>query len=430
MAIFPLTLLTCRMIANVTRREMYDLVWTEPLDAVAGKLGISHWRLKDLCVQHRVPLPTAAYWRDRAAGKNPRQTIFASSTNSGIELISLDPTSPADPVVEERLERARKAAIAPRRMMKPREPNPRTIDWRRIDKPHHVISLIAHSLRRAKPDHDGIVEIGGEGLLSLRLGAGNVERAIFVLDTIVHGLEAREITCAFVGKHVEVRRGPDKVPFILAETIKRRKHEPTVDELKAEERYRLTRQRNWALPYERQYPEFDFIPTGELTITVEAWSMDQRRRSWRDNSRATLEAQLDAIIGELHGWIDYRRENRLKDERNARLRRRAEENRKRSEARTKREEERDELLDEIVEMGRKAEQLRSWIAWAADIEDAETQRMLNWSRQRLDELERALDPASFGNWLRERTLFPEIDPFTPLPGDPDPEVPPPQASPT
>ena len=143
--------------------------------------------------------------------------------------------------------------------------------------------------------------------------------------------------------------------------------------------------------------------------------MDQRRRNWRDNTRATLETQLDSIVEELHGWIDYRRNERLKDERNARLRRRAEENRKRTEARTKREEERDDLLDEIVEMDSKADQLRSWMAWAEDIEDAETRRMLSWARQRLGELERALDPASFGDWLRERTLFPEIDPFAPPP---------------
>lgn len=108
------------MIAHVTRREMYDLVWAEPLEAVAAKLGLSHWRLRDLCVQHRVPLPTAAYWRDRAAGKKPRQTIFASSVDPAVELISLDPTSPSDPVIEECLESARKAAIAPRRLMKPR----------------------------------------------------------------------------------------------------------------------------------------------------------------------------------------------------------------------------------------------------------------------------------------------------------------------
>jgi len=86
------------MIAHLTRREMYQLVWTEPLEVVASKLGISHWRLKDLCIQHRVPLPTAGYWRDKEAGKTPRQTIFVSAAHPSIELIKLDPSSPTDPV--------------------------------------------------------------------------------------------------------------------------------------------------------------------------------------------------------------------------------------------------------------------------------------------------------------------------------------------
>lgn len=54
--------------------------------------------------------------------------------------------------------------------------------------------------------------------------------------------------------------------------------------------------------------------------------------------------------------------------------------------------------------------------------------MLNWSRQRLSELERALEPASFGDWLRERTLFLAFDVFAPLPADPDLETSPPQGS--
>lgn len=416
------------MIAHVTRREMYDLIWTYPFEVVAGKLGLSHWRLKDLCVQHRVLVPTAAYWRDKAAGKTPRQTIFVSAVDPAIELIKLGPTSPADPSTGERLELARKAAAAPRRLTKPRELNQRKIEWGRVDTPHRSLSLTAHSLRRNKPDDYGVVAIGGEGLVSLRLGATTVERAIFILDTIVRGLEVREIACVFGGKHIEVSRGVDKVPFILTETIRRQKHEPTVAELKAEERYRLARQRNWAMPYERQYPELDYTPTGELAISIEVYGREQRRRNWRDNSRSTLEAQLDDVIKEMERWVDFERDWRLEQERNQRRWRRADENRNRAEARKKREGERDKLLDDIVEMGRKAEQLRSWIAWAANIEDVETRRMLSWARERLAELERAQDPASFGNWLRERKLFPEIDLFAPLPADPDLETPPPPRS--
>ncbi|MBK5961294.1 hypothetical protein CCR97_24255 [Rhodoplanes elegans] len=425
------------MIAHITRREMYDLVWAEPLDTVAGKLGISSWHLKDLCTRHRVPVPAPAYWRDKATGKDPRKTIFASSDDPTVELISLDPNSPTDSVVEQRLERARAAPIALRHVVKPRVANPRTIEWSPVEKPHKVVALTAHSLRRAKPDHDGIVEISGEGLLTLRLGADSIERVIFILDSVVRGLETRGMTCTVAGhsgeiaRHrrrygqaqVEVHRGADKVPFLLTESIKRQKHEPTVAELKAEERYRLARQRNWSLPYERQYPEFDYIPTGELAISVEAYSRDQRRRNWRDNSRATLESRIKDIIEDLDGWVESARVGRLERERSHRVWQRAEENRKRAEERKKRETARDNLVDEIVELGQKAEQLRSWIAWAGDIEDAETRRMLSWARERLSEIERALDPASFGDWLREHKLFPEIDPFASLPEDPDLDTP-------
>ena len=406
------------MIAHLTRREMYQLVWADPLEVAASRLGIPHWRLKDLCIQHRVPLPTPGYWREKKAGKTPRQTLFVSAADPSIELIKLDPSGPTDSALEARLEQARQAAAVPRRLRTPREPNPRVIEWTRVNKPHGSLSLTANALRRAK-SKEGIIEIGGESLLSLRLGAGSVERTIYLLDTIARALEPRAITCAFVGTQIRVRRGADSIPIVLAETIKRQKHDPTVDELKAEERYRRGRSRDWATPYERQYPEFDYLPTGELTISVEAWSNDRRRRSWRDNSRATLEAQLGHLVEDIEGWIDYKQDDRLQRERWERLHRRSEDNRRRGEASKKREGERDALLDEIVEMGRKAEQLRSWIAWADNIEDAETQRMLSWARYRLAALEKALDPASFGDWLRQRQLFPETDPFAPLPDDPD-----------
>ena len=291
--------------------------------------------------------------------------------------------------MEAQLEQARQAAAVPRRLRTPKEPNPRIIEWTRVNKPHGSLLLTANALRRAKSEK-GIIAIGGESLLSLRLGAGSVERTIYILDTIARALEPRTITCAFVGKQIRVCRGADSIPIVLAETIKRQKHGPTVDELKAEERYRHARSRDWATPYERQYPEFDYLPTGELTISVEAWSNDRRRRSWRDNSRATLEAQLGHLVEDLEGWIDYEQDDRLQRERWERLHRRSEDNRRRGEARKKREGERDALLDEIVEMGRKAEQLRSWIAWADNIEDAETQRMLSWARHRLRHWKRRL----------------------------------------
>jgi|GEM_PF-4148955 len=134
------------------------------------------------------------------------------------------------------------------------------------------------------------------------------------------------------------------------------------------------------------------------------------------------DSQVAEIARILSEWIDDERKRRLGRERQSRLWRRADENRQLAAARKKREDERDALIAEIVLLQAKARDLRAWIEWAAPIEDPETKRMLEWAHKRLASIERAVDPARFGDWLREKKLFPETDPFTPLPDDPDLET--------
>lgn len=70
------------------------------------------------------------------------------------------------------------------------------------------------------------------------------------------------------------------------------------------------------------------------------------------------------------------------------------------------------LIAEIVLLQAKARDLSAWIKWAAPIDDPETRRMLDWARRRLASIERAVNPGRFGDWLREKKLFPEVDPMT------------------
>jgi hypothetical protein len=103
---------------------------------------------------------------------------------------------------------------------------------------------------------------------------------------------------------------------------------------------------------------------------------------------------------------------RIEQDRQSRLWQRADENRRLAEARNKRETARDELVTEIVDLGTKAGRLRTWIELAAASGDPDSKRMVDWARQRLTAIERALNPERFGDWLRERKLFTEVDPFS------------------
>ena len=66
---------------ELTRRAMYDLVWSRPMTKVAEDLGISDVGLKKICDKHRVPTPPRGYWAKRDAGKPTKQIQFHSTSD-------------------------------------------------------------------------------------------------------------------------------------------------------------------------------------------------------------------------------------------------------------------------------------------------------------------------------------------------------------
>ena len=58
----------------ISRDELYRLVWSEPMTAVAAKFEVSSNYLARICDSLNVPCPGRGYWAKRAAGKAPVQT--------------------------------------------------------------------------------------------------------------------------------------------------------------------------------------------------------------------------------------------------------------------------------------------------------------------------------------------------------------------
>jgi hypothetical protein len=52
-----------------TRKELFDLVWREPLRSMAKALQISDVRLAKICRRANIPLPGLGYWNKKAVGK-------------------------------------------------------------------------------------------------------------------------------------------------------------------------------------------------------------------------------------------------------------------------------------------------------------------------------------------------------------------------
>jgi hypothetical protein len=63
----------------LTRRELYDLVWSVPMTKAAERLRMSAKGSGELCRRCGVPTPPRGYWAKKAAGKSVAQTPLIES---------------------------------------------------------------------------------------------------------------------------------------------------------------------------------------------------------------------------------------------------------------------------------------------------------------------------------------------------------------
>jgi hypothetical protein len=57
-----------------TRKELYDIVWKEPVVVLSRKFGISVAGLRQICVGMNIPMPPTGYWIKMQKGKQVSKT--------------------------------------------------------------------------------------------------------------------------------------------------------------------------------------------------------------------------------------------------------------------------------------------------------------------------------------------------------------------
>lgn len=54
-------------VISMTRQEFYEQVWTEPMQTLAAKYGLSGVGLAKTCRRMNIPVPGRGYWAKKAA---------------------------------------------------------------------------------------------------------------------------------------------------------------------------------------------------------------------------------------------------------------------------------------------------------------------------------------------------------------------------
>ena len=116
----------------ITRDDLYDLVWSQPMTKVAQQFDVSGSYLARICTLLNVPRPERGYWAKLAVGKAPPK-------------VPLPPAQPGDPLhwpnEGERVPQPRPQAPKAPREEKGTRPMGERTGW--------------HNGRRPKPPHCG-----------------------------------------------------------------------------------------------------------------------------------------------------------------------------------------------------------------------------------------------------------------------------------
>jgi hypothetical protein len=72
---------------SISREELYEKVWTTPMQKLAPRFGLSDVGLAKLCRRHQIPVPGRGYWARLQVGQKPKRAVLPNAVVNRIEIV-------------------------------------------------------------------------------------------------------------------------------------------------------------------------------------------------------------------------------------------------------------------------------------------------------------------------------------------------------
>lgn len=363
---------------RLTRRELYEAVWADPLQVVAARYGISDVGLGKVCKRLKIPRPGRGYWRRKRTGHPTHRPPLPPirGADAGDVVVKFRPrrygstsAEPEGPVADQRRFEAR--------------PDNRIEVPEQVSRYHPVIREARRMARTSS------LRFGSWGGCHPTISSAfdvdrtSLPRALRILHALIRALEQRGFQVYLTKEEkprMVVRTGQVEVQVMIKEAYRRVEVPPTAEEAARARRHDSYEART----------RWRWEATGQLSLRILELFAEGTRKTWADGSRQRLESLLNSFVVGLVAAAEARREwERERDEWNRRWeekRRAEEEQRIRAEEEQRR---RAELLSmaaswreaqyvrrflRAVRAGAEASPhvaqggvLQTWLAWAEDI---------------------------------------------------------------
>ena len=267
---------------RLTRQELYEQVWAEPLTKLSTKFDVSDVALGKVCKRHAIPRPGLGYWARIAAGKKLVRPALRGNPTDEIEIVGATPRSPAVETALQQVVPIATTIIVPDRLLNP-----------------HPLVVQTRSILESK---SGWIR---QCALNVWVTKPTVPRAMRLINTRIKEVTARGLTLSKTDKdrHARFELGPDWVRFKLREKSK----STTEPEVAAA----VGSGKEFLLP-----AQLAIEPKGTLGFELEEY-LDGARKSWSDGKKL-LEEQVASIVDGILVAMQIVRARRLAREEQAR----------------------------------------------------------------------------------------------------------------
>lgn len=333
----------------LTREELYEMVWSDPIRTLAKRLWISDVALAKRCRKLRIPLPGVGYWAKKAAGHRVRRvplTDLPASAQLHAAMLEFRPATAEPITTSAELEEQRAFEADPANHVLAKET---------LRAAHPLVRKTAEALRRDGKSATTWARAAA-GCLDVRVTGAQVERSLRLMDALVRAFEHRGwsvvATETYPWQSYVVVLG-QRVAFGLREPVRKVENEPA-------KAVRSSYDGSWYTPHQSKYRD---EPSGRLSLVIRSrhGTGNAVEESWNDRPGKPVEERLNDFVLGVFANAERARDWDLRREENARLRQQQEALRVEEARRRQVDADRRRALEEEVGRWVLAEQLRAYL---------------------------------------------------------------------
>lgn len=256
-----------------SRNELYELVWSKPVNAISESYKISTSQIHKACLEMEIPLPDMGYWTKIKFGKEVKKKPLTEEFEGVLKYSFVEKN---DELTND---------LSPlNALIKEIESNPKLIHQvpEKITKPHPLIVAYKQSFNNNEYWHFS------EERLSIHVGKSNLQRAIRIMDTFLKLIIARGHVIGFKYGVACVKIGEEEA------TISLRNKDVRVEKEN----------------YKYEWDKWELKPTDILVFKIEC---NYEKREWMDG-KILIEERLSRILAyielkaeEHRKWMEYSR---------------------------------------------------------------------------------------------------------------------------